>query len=212
MPESAQLTERLKQGLNILGENPDQHPLESYLLYLQLLEKWNKAYNLSGIRQAEMMLSHHLFDSLSVLPFLSGKHAFDVGTGAGLPGLILALARPDMHWTLLDSNQKKLNFIQQIVLEAKIDNVEIVHSRIEEFDSQSLYSCIVSCAMTSAADLFRHTEAFLSERGRLILMKGPAVADELAELQSRDLRVVMEEVDVPELPAQRTLLIIERQH
>ena len=212
MPETAVLLETLRRGLSSLAEDPDTHPCEQYINYLVLLDKWNKSYNLSGIKELPMMLTHHVLDSLSVLPFLKGQRALDVGTGAGLPGLILALARPEMFWVLLDSNQKKVRFVQQALLELGIENVEVVHSRVEDYAPERFFSSITARAFNSATQFCQQCGNLLLAEGRFILMKGPAVEEELAGLAEQGFNGKVEAVQVPELDARRNLLLIERQH
>ncbi|MGH7462299.1 MAG: 16S rRNA (guanine(527)-N(7))-methyltransferase RsmG, partial [Longimicrobiales bacterium] len=125
------LDEKLKVGLRDLGEDPNAHPCAVYLAYLELLRKWGRAYNLTGVREPGRMLAYHVLDSLSLLPFLRGKRCLDLGTGAGLPGLILALARPDLHWVLLDSNRKKIRFLNRALGSFAVKNAEVVQDRVE---------------------------------------------------------------------------------
>ena len=206
------LLEQLQAGLQSLGEDFNAHPCESYLSYIALLEKWNKTYNLSGIKQAEAMLTHHVLDSLATLPFLSGPSGLDVGTGAGLPGFILALARPQMQWCLLDSNEKKTRFLNQAVLELQVTNIEIVCARVEEFQTEQKFSSIICRALMPAAQFCEQTQHLLAEQGRIMMMKGPAIEAEKEEI-SRDLfRVACESLSVPGLDAERKLLLVERQH
>ena len=134
---------QLQAGLQAQGEDPLAHPCDSYLAYIDLLDKWNRAYNLSGIRQKSQMLTHHVLDSLSVLPYLHGASGLDVGSGAGLPGFILALARPDMHWVLLDSNQKKTRFLNQALLELGPENIEVVRARVEDYRPEQVFSTVI---------------------------------------------------------------------
>ena len=142
------LSDTLTQGLRALGEDPAAHPCDTYLWFLGELAKWNKAYNLTAIRDPGQMLTHHLLDSLSILPYLQGQRCLDVGTGAGLPGLILALARPDTHWTLLDSKSKKIRFLQHVLYELKPSNVELALSRVEDYRPAQSFSTIVSRAFS----------------------------------------------------------------
>lgn len=166
-------------------------PLGSYLEYLHLLAQWNTAYNLTAIRDPKKMLAYHILDSLSVLPFIADRsdqeyRCLDIATGAGLPGIILALARPDLHWVLLDGNHKKTRFVQQAVLELEIKNIEIVCCRIEDYIPTSNFTTIVTRAFASLSVIFEHSHHLLAPRGKLLAMKTTAAAKkELEELQSR---------------------------
>lgn len=206
------LLNHLQTGLRALGEDPHAHPCDSYLAYIELLAKWNKAYSLSGIRQKTQMLTHHVLDSLSILPYLHGDSGLDVGSGAGLPGFLLALARPDMHWVLLDSNQKKTRFLNQAKLELGPLNIEVVGMRLEDYRPQTLFTSIVCRALMSAADFTQQTLDLLDAQGRIILMKGRAPKDEMLALDTQILDVVCKSINVPDVDAERHVLLIERKH
>ena len=150
-----QLTRALHQGLTALGLDPQSCPCDAYLDYIDLLAKWNRAYNLTGIRDKEKMIHSHILDSLAALPYVRGERCLDVGTGAGLPGFILALTLPEVEWTLLDSNGKKTRFLNQLVFEMKTENVKIVQSRADKFLSSMAYSSIISRAFGSLATFYR---------------------------------------------------------
>jgi len=210
VPESEAIRTSLELGLRALGEDPLLHSCDSYIAYINLLEKWNQAYNLSGIKQKEKMLTHHLLDSLSVLPFLNGGFGLDVGTGAGLPGFILALARPDMHWVLLDSNQKKTTFLNQAVLEIEPKNIEVVRSRVEDYRSEQLFSTITCRALMSASTFCKLTEPLLERNGRIMMMKAAGVDEESREIDALRYSTKVQPLKVPGLGASRHLLMIER--
>lgn len=203
----AVLLEKLKQGLVALGENPAKHPLQLYKAYMDELLRWNKAYNLTGIRDVEQMITHHLLDSLSVLPYLKGPRCLDVGTGAGLPGMILALARPDLQWVLLDSKSKKVRFLQHIVDTLKTANVEIVRSRVEDFRPDKTFSTIITRALTSLTDFYQMTEHLRDKEGQLLAMKGKYPDNELSQLG--DVDSAIHELVVPGLGSERFLIVIK---
>jgi 16S rRNA (guanine527-N7)-methyltransferase len=204
------LLTQLKSGLQALGEDPLVHPCDSYLAYIDLLDKWNQAYNLSGIKKKEQMLTHHVLDSLAVLPYLHGSSALDVGAGAGLPGFILALARPDMRWVLLDSNQKKTRFMNQALLELGPENIEVVCVRVEDYQPEQLFSTITCRALMSAAAFCELTNALLEREGRIMMMKGLAVDEEKEQIDSAQYSVEVKPLNVPGLEAARHLLMMER--
>ena len=199
------LSDILTQGLRGLGEDPATHPCETYLWFLRELSKWNTAYNLTAIRDPAQMVTHHLLDSLSVLPYIHGQRCLDVGTGAGLPGLVLALARPQSHWTLLDSKSKKIRFLQHIVLELKPANVELVTSRAEDYEPPQLFSTIVSRAFSSLVDFQRITAHLKAKEGHLLAMKGTRPEHELAELI--DVKPDVVKLRVPGLESERHVVI-----
>ena len=204
---AAVLLEKLKQGLVALGENPDKHPTQLYMAYMDELLRWNKAYNLTEIRDVEQMITHHLLDSLSVLPYLKGPRCLDVGTGAGLPGMILALARPDLQWVLLDSKSKKVRFLQHIVDTLKTANVEIVRSRVEDFRPDKTFSTIITRALTSLTDFYQMTEHLRDKEGQLLAMKGKYPDNELSQLG--DVDSAIHELVVPGLGSERFLIVIK---
>lgn len=200
---------QLKEGLRAMGQAPESHPCDSYLAYLALLEKWNRAYNLTGIKNMEDMLGRHLFDSLSALEHVRGRRALDVGSGAGLPGLVLAMARPKVNWVLLDSNIKKTRFLEQAVMELGLINVEVVHLRLEDYEGEKPFDTIISRALMSAEKFSRQCLPLLAEGGRILLMKGTKLDEELAGLKDSDLRVSSTEVAVPGVAGVRHILQIE---
>lgn len=176
----------LRAGLAALGEEPAAHPCEHYLSYIELLARWNKAYNLTGIREPARMVTHHVLDSLVLLPHLHGVRCLDVGSGAGLPGLVLALARPDTRWVLLDSNGKKVGFLRQCVRELGIANAEVVQARVESWLPPAPFDTIVSRAFGPLAEFYEVAAPLLAGDGVILAMKGPDPAAEItAELAAR---------------------------
>lgn len=171
--------------------------------YLHLLEKWNRAYNLTAIREIDEMIPRHVLDSLSVLPFITGPRTLDLGTGAGLPGLVLAMALPDRHFVLLDSNRKKTQFVTQAVVELSLPNVAVVHARCEEFSPDHTFDHVISRAFTSLAD-FHHVAAPLCH-GSVLAMKGRLEDAEWRAVEALHPR--RERLTVPGLDAARHLVI-----
>ena len=178
------------------------------LKYVKLLEKWNKAYNLTAIRDSAQILSKHIFDSLSILPYIKGHQILDIGTGAGLPGLILAIVQPNLHCILLDSNAKKTRFLYQAVIALQLNNVEIVTSRVEEYTPSNLFSTITCRAYTSLVDFYQQASHFCEPTGKLLAMKGEYPQAEIEALQSLNVNVQSIALKVPQLDAKRHLIII----
>ena len=177
------LAEQISAGIEALGQQSGQHPVDSYVSFLQLLTLWNKNYNLTAIREPEKMVTHLILDSLFVLPFLRGDHGLDVGTGAGVPGLILALARPDIHWVLLDSRQKKIRFITQAIVELRMTNVETVCMRVEEYRPAALYTTVTTRAFGSLHKFYANSKHLIVPEGILLAIKGGDLSGEIGELQ-----------------------------
>ena len=204
------LAGELAQGLDSLGLNLDKATQEKLLAFLDLLAKWNRSYNLTAVRKPAQMLVRHLFDSLVIHPHLHGSQVLDVGTGAGLPGIPLALVCPQCHFTLLDSNSKKTRFVTQAVAELGLDNVTVVQSRVEVFAPPVKFDTIVSRAYSSLAEFVSGVEHLLAIDGVLMAMKGVYPATELTELPKPYTLAKNIELRVPLLDAERNLLIIKK--
>src|SRR3569623_514215 len=156
-------------------------PAQSALLaYLALLGKWNRVYNLTAIDDPRKMITHHLLDSLAVAPHVHGPRVLDVGRGAGLPGIPLAVALPAVHFVLRDRTAKKTRFITQAVGALGLANVEVVTARVEEYHPVELYDTVVSRAFRSLADLAEAAAPLCKDDGRLLALKGRYPADEIA--------------------------------
>ena len=209
MPKE-QLIHLLHQGLAELGLDPQSCPCEAYLQYIELLAKWNRTYNLTGLRDKDRMIHVHVLDSLAILPHIRGKRCLDVGTGAGLPGFILALAQPDKKWTLLDSNGKKIRFLRQLLFEMKTENVEIVHSRAEKFLSSVTYSSIISRAFGTLDAYYRAVEHLLLPGTRALAVKGRLPDEELQQVAGWEGSVSVEVLQVPGIRTHRSLVVLQR--
>ena len=207
---AGELAGRINAGIEALGQQPRQHPVDSYVSYLQLLEQWGKAYNLTAVCAPDSMVTHHILDSLAVLPYLYGVHALDVGTGAGMPGLILALARPAVHWTLLDSRRKKIRFLNQVIMELGLANVETVCARVEEFRPGPLFTTVITRAFGSLHKFYTGTRHLLTPDGLLLAMKGGNTSREIEELQglTDTLLVQVHSLAVPGVNKKRCLVEI----
>jgi 16S rRNA (guanine527-N7)-methyltransferase len=179
------------------------------LAYLRLLEKWNRTYNLSAVREPEKMVTQHLLDSLSVLPHLHGTRLIDVGAGAGLPGIPLALARNDLQVALLDANQKKAAFMTQTLAELRLDNAAVVNRRIEDYRPGQPFDTVITRAFSDLQSFFGSTRHLGSRGTRWLAMKGVHPDEELAQL-GRAARVIeVARIAVPGMDAERCLVILE---
>ena len=202
------LSEGLVAGLSALGVALDSVQQQKLLDYIALIVKWNKVYNLTAVREPEAMIGHHLLDSLAVLPHLAGvRRLIDVGSGAGLPGIPLAIARPEMKITLLDSNHKKTTFMRQACLELGLTNAEVVCERVEQWQPQDKYDAAVSRAYSELKEFVRLSAHLLAKGGKLYAMKGVYPVEEIAQLKSAKVEEVIA-LTVPGLEAQRHLVII----
>ncbi|MGQ0656932.1 MAG: 16S rRNA (guanine(527)-N(7))-methyltransferase RsmG [Chromatiales bacterium] len=202
------LDESLSAGATALGLALETDRLCLLLDYVDLLQKWNRVYNLTAIRAPREMVTHHLLDSLAVLPYVEGSRLLDVGSGAGLPGLVLAVARDDLHCTLLDSRGKKTRFLTQAVIELKLANVEVVHSRVEEYRPGALFDCIISRAFSDLSAFVEVAAPMLGPRGRLLAMKGAKPGEKTKALAS-GLVARTQRLVIPGVEAERHLVIIE---
>lgn len=203
--------QRLSAGVAALGLSLAPGAEAKLLAYLALLLKWNRTYNLTAVRDEAAMVTHHLLDSLAVLPHLAGATTLaDIGSGAGLPGLPLAIARPDLMLASVEANQKKAAFQQQVKIELGLGNVQIFASRVEALPVDTTFAAVTSRAFSSLADFVRLAGRLVAPGGRLLAMKGVYPDDELAALPP-DWRLAAAPVlAVPELNAQRHLIILKR--
>lgn len=204
------MEEQLKSGLHSLGLNHEHHPCSAYLSYVELLIKWNRAYNLTAIKDPEQMLHRHILDSLSVLSFIKGSHCLDVGTGPGLPGLILALALPETQWILLDSNQKKVRFLRHVKAELVINNIEIVQSRIEDYQPDKKLDTIICRAFAPLTRILEQTEHLISGDNQLLAMKGKHITEEIHELGQHNFLIEVENLPVIDEDKSANLVRIRR--
>jgi len=199
----------LGQGVEKLGLRLPAGVEARLLEYLGLLEKWNRVYNLTAIREKSKLVSHHLLDSLAVLPHLAGGRVLDVGSGPGLPGIPIALARPDWGVTLLDSNHKKTAFLTQAVGDLNIANAEVRRERVEQWRPATAFDVVISRAFSELADFVRLAGHLVAPGGRLAAMKGLYPYEEIAQLPEgyRVERVVP--LVVPGVEGERHLVLIE---
>lgn len=196
----------LVSGVASLNLNVTDHQVEQLLDFIKLIEKWNKAYNLTAIRNREEMARLHILDSLAIVPHVEGRRVIDIGTGAGLPGIPLAICLPEISFTLLDSNAKKTRFVQQVVLELKLKNVDVIHSRVEDYHPEPGYDAVLTRAFASLPDIVKLTAHLLTRDGVLLAMKGQNPDAELADITAKKSVI---SVSVPGSDVERCLVRIQ---
>jgi 16S rRNA (guanine527-N7)-methyltransferase len=202
------LARQLAQGVAQLGLALPGPAQQSLLDYLALLQKWNKVYNLTAVREAPRMVSQHLLDCLAVAPHVGAAAILDVGSGAGLPGIPLALVLPDSRVTLLEANHKKAAFLKQAQIELNLGNVEVVCERVEAWRPGQRYEIVVSRAFSDLAEFVKLAGRHVAPGGRLAAMKGIFPHEEIAQLPQGWRLQQAVELTVPALRAQRHLLLL----
>ena len=203
--------ELLARGLAALGLDLPAAACERLLAYAALLMKWNRVYNLTAIRDPEQILTHHLLDSLAVLPHLGGIRALaDVGSGGGLPGIPLAIARPELAITSIETVNKKASFQQQAKIELGLANFEPRCARVEQVRPEAPFDAVISRAFSDLADFVRLTGQLIASEGRLYAMKGVYPREEIAALPTSWAVEESIELEVPELDAERHLIVLKR--
>jgi len=193
------------EGLKQLNLTLDPSGQQTLLDFLRFLKKWNKAYNLTAITDLSTMISHHLLDSLSIAPFIAGNNILDVGSGAGFPGIPLAVYFPQKQWTLLDSNGKKIRFLIQAKSELHLSNINIIQARAEQWSSPQRFDTIVTRAVGSIPDLIAKTKQHLRPGGRWLFMTGHS---ELSELNHWQPKPEIYPLHIPGISAPRYVIII----
>ncbi|MDN5848758.1 MAG: 16S rRNA (guanine(527)-N(7))-methyltransferase RsmG [Nitrococcus sp.] len=203
------IRQRLEQGLVQLLPQAGVDLIERQLEYLELLERWNRVFNLTAVRAGADMVARHLLDSLAVHPYVRGARLLDIGSGGGLPGIPLALANPQRMVVLLDSNGKKVRFLRQAVLELGLANVTVVQARAEEFRPAVLFDTVIARAFADLLGLLRIARPLLAVGGRVLAMKAREPTNELQRLAGEGVSWRCQRLDVPGLTAQRHVIVIE---
>jgi len=208
MTDRAALQARLEQGIAVLGLALPDNAVPRLLDYLELLLRWNATYNLTAVRDPSGMVTRHLLDSLAILPYVSGTTLADLGTGPGLPGIVLAIAAPGRAITLVDSNGKKVRFLREAIRSLKLEGVQAVQSRVEDVDGS--FDCITARAFATLADMLGWGGHLLAPGGRWLAMKGRRPDDELVDLPAGFALDAMHLLAVPGLEGERHLAVIRR--
>lgn len=201
----------LERDLELQGISLTVEIIDQLFMYLEMLEEWNRIHNLTGVKDPKEWVSKHILDSLSIMPYLKGQRILDVGTGAGLPGIPLALAMPKCSFVLLDSNQKKITFVQHVILSLGLNNAEAVCLRVQSYKPDHLFNYVISRAYASVNDFILSAGHCLAPKGKLLAMKGKK--DSIL-LQNLALGYTVEEIldlDIAGLDEQRCVVILRKE-
>ncbi len=209
------LQERLKQGIDELSLDIPDETQQKLIQYIELIAKWNKAFNLTAIRNIDEMLTLHLLDSLAVVPYISGNRVLDVGAGAGLPGIVLALCYPDKEFVLIDTNGKKTRFMTQARIELGLANVEVVHARVDDYGVDKIqplkpFDAIISRAFASISDMLAYVGHLVTDKTSVLAMKADS-ENEISQMPEDYAISEIHELSVPGLQAKRQLLVIHKE-
>lgn len=199
---------RVRSPLEALGLAPDDDQVQALGRYLALLAHWNRAYNLTAVREPEAMVTRHLADCAAVLPHVHGRRVLDVGTGAGLPGIVIAVLRPESECVLLDSNAKKTRFCLQAVAELGLANVRVERARVEALPGEFCFDTVVARAFATLQALAAATSRLCAPGGRILAMKGAHPGGELDALEAGRVATEVVRLKVPGLDADRHLVIM----
>lgn len=198
---------KIHKGLEDLGIEYTSTQVEMWVEYLKLLEKWNKVYNMTAIKDFDDMVVKHLLDSLSVAKFIKGSSCIDVGTGGGLPGIPLAILFPDIKFTLVDSIGKKITFLNHVKQKLKLDNISPTNCRVESI-IDSDFDNIISRAFSSIDDFYKLCKNLVSDTNQMLAMKGSDI--EIDNLENLPLKHQIFEIKVPFLDAKRNIIILNK--
>ena len=188
------MLDKLKAGLQSLGVDAEPQACDHYLAYIALLDKWNKTYNLTAVKDPVQMLERHVLDSLSVLSYIEGQHCIDIGTGPGLPGMILAIAQADVEWSLLDSNHKKTSFLNHVKAELGLSNVEVVHSRSESYKPEKRFDTVICRAFAPLDRILEQCQHLITDDNQLLAMKGKQAQEEINELADNEFSIQLHDL------------------
>lgn len=205
----------LKEKLHALVAQTDiemtDDQIDQLIQYVELLDKWNKAYNLTSVRDPQEMLVKHILDSLVVGKLLKGNNFIDVGTGPGLPGIPLAILYPERNFVLLDSLGKRITFLRQVVYQLKLTNVTPVQSRVETYNPEKLFDGVLSRAFSSLQDMVSWCQHLVdAEAGSFFALKGQYPADEIDALPDNIKLITSHQLNVPELTGERHLIELKK--
>ena len=198
----------LIDGLQRMALKLSDQMIDQLMTYLNLVEKWNRVYNLTAIRERDQMIKLHFLDSLSILNNVHVKKILDVGSGAGFPGIVLAITKPELKVTVMDSVNKKTTFMQQVKSELALTNLDVVNSRVEDYQPITLFEAVTSRAFSNLKNMMSLTQHTLQKEGMWLAMKSKDVKEELEEFEKNQYTLIP--LEVPFINAERYLVILKK--
>ena len=200
----------LVEGLHRMSLNLSDQMLDQLMVYLNLIEKWNRVYNLTAIRERDEMIKLHFLDSLSILNHVEMEHVLDVGSGAGFPGIVLAITKPELKVTVMDSVNKKTTFMQQVKSELSLTNLNVVNARVEDYQPTILFDGVITRAFSSIQNMLLMTQHTLQKNGAWLAMKSKDVKEELEALDQNQYTLIS--LEVPFINAERYLVKLKKEN
>jgi 16S rRNA (guanine527-N7)-methyltransferase len=200
----------LVEGLHRMSLNLSDQMLDQLMVYLNLIEKWNRVYNLTAIRERDEMIKLHFLDSLSILNHVEMEHVLDVGSGAGFPGIVLAITKPELKVTVMDSVNKKTTFMQQVKSELSLTNLNVVNARVEDYQPTILFDGVITRAFSSIQNMLLMTQHTLQKNGAWLAMKSKDVKEELEALDQNQFTLIP--LEVPFINAERYLVKLKKEN
>jgi len=200
----------LVEGLHRMSLNLSDQMIDQLMAYLNLIEKWNRVYNLTAIRERDEMIKLHFLDSLSILNHVEMEHVLDVGSGAGFPGIVLAITKPELKVTVMDSVNKKTTFMQQVKSELSLTNLNVVNARVEAYQPTILFDSVISRAFSSVQNMLSMTQHTLQKNGAWLAMKSKDVKEELKVLDENQYTLIP--LEVPFINAERYLVKLKKEN
>ena len=200
----------LVEGLHRMSLNLSDQMIDQLMVYLNLIEKWNRVYNLTAIRERDEMIKLHFLDSLSILNHVEMEHVLDVGSGAGFPGIVLAITKPELKVTVMDSVNKKTTFMQQVKSELSLTNLNVVNARVEEYQPTILFDSVITRAFSSVQNMLSMTQHILQKDGAWLAMKSKDVKEELKALDENQYTLIP--LEVPFINAERYLVKLKKEN
>ena len=198
----------LIEGLQRMDLALSDQVIDQLMTYLDLVEKWNRVYNLTAIREREEMIKLHFLDSLSILKHVHVKNILDVGSGAGFPGIVLAITKPELKLTVMDSVNKKTTFMQQVKSELSLMNLDVVNSRVEDYQPTTLFEAVTSRAFSNLKNMMSLTQHTLQKEGVWLAMKSKDVKQEVEAFEKNQYTLIP--LEVPFINAERYLVILKK--